>query len=81
MPIVQSSAVTPLSSKEVFIFTGGAVNNAMEHTDTFLGQDLFYDALGVSALIEFIRDCSLVFKHCEFDQLPEKHLYIIAQKT
>ena len=70
-----------LSSKGVFIFTSGAVNNAREHTDTFLGQDLFYGALEIPALIEFIHDCGLVCKHFECDQLPEKHLYIIAQKT
>ena len=70
-----------LKKDGVFIFTTGAVDSPSEHTDTYLSQKLFYGVLGIPDLLKHLQDCGLILRHLEYDQFPEKHLYLIVQKT
>lgn len=70
-----------LKEDGIFIFTTGAIDAPSEHTDSFLGQRLFYGALGIPNLLNLLQDCGLILRHLEYDQFPEKHLYLITQKS
>jgi len=70
-----------LSVGGVLIFTTGGVDEAGEHTDDAMGQLLFYGVLGIPRLLATLEACGLALRHFEFDQHPEKHLLVIAQKT
>jgi SAM-dependent methyltransferase len=65
----------------IFIFTTGAVDQPTEHTDTCMGQKLFYGVLGIPGLLALLQDCGLILRHFEYDQYPEKHLYLVVQKA
>ena len=64
----------------MFIFTTGGVDEPSEHTDSYMGQKLFYGVLGIPDLLELLQECGLILRHFEYDEYPEKHLYLIAQK-
>jgi SAM-dependent methyltransferase len=44
------------------------------------GVDLPYSTLGIPKLLELLTQCGCVCRHLEYDQHPEKHLVVIAQK-
>jgi SAM-dependent methyltransferase len=45
------------------------------------GIELGYGILGIPRLLELLTKFGCVCRHLEYDQYPEQHLYIIAQKT
>lgn len=51
------------------------------HTDEWRGQTFRYSSLGVTKNIEILQAQGMQLRHLEHDQLPEKHVYAIAQKT
>ena len=70
-----------LQDDGVFIFSAGGVDESDEHTDSFLGQNFFYGAIGIPGLLRLLHDCGLALRHFEFDQWPYNHLCVIVQKT
>lgn len=64
----------------ILIFTSGGLDAPDEATNPCLGQALYHAALGIPALLELIPKCDCVCRHLEYDQYPEKHLYLIVQK-
>jgi 2-polyprenyl-3-methyl-5-hydroxy-6-metoxy-1,4-benzoquinol methylase len=64
----------------VLIFTSGGLDSPGEATNPFLGQPLYHAALGIPKLLEIIAACGCICRHLEYDQYPEKHLYLIVQK-
>ena len=70
-----------LNPNGVLIYTTGGLDRPDHITNPFLGQPLYTAAWGISDLLRTIDQCHCICRHLEFDQFPEKHLYIIAQKT
>jgi len=69
-----------LADNGVLIFTSGAVDEAGDGSNPFLGQELYHTALGISAILKILNDCNCVCRHLENDDWPNPHLYIIAQR-
>jgi predicted TPR repeat methyltransferase len=69
-----------LEAGGVFIFTAGGLDAEDSHVDSTMGPQVYYSTLGIPGLLEVIAEAGCICRHLEFDQLPHKHLYIIAQR-
>ncbi|MBF2026066.1 MAG: class I SAM-dependent methyltransferase [Oscillatoriales cyanobacterium C42_A2020_001] len=85
LPLNQQEPVTKklcnaLEPGGVLIFTcgGGSING--EISGSFQGQDFDYSTLGVDAFLQILTEQHCTCRHLEYDQYPENHVYIIAQK-
>ncbi|HBB31293.1 MAG TPA: class I SAM-dependent methyltransferase [Cyanobacteria bacterium UBA8803] len=65
----------------VILFTCGGGHTKGEISGSFQGQDFDYSTLGVDAFLRILAECHCTCRHLEYDQYPEKHVYIIAQKV
>lgn len=72
--------VRALSAQGVLIFSFGGVDEAGDHTDDFMGPEVYYSSLGVNGILSLLLELNCVCKHLEFDQYPQVHTYIIVQK-
>jgi len=71
-----------LASGGVHLFTTVAFDEPGDHGDSgHMGVPLAYGTLGIPRLLELLPKFGCVCRHLEYDQHPEQHLYIIAQKT
>lgn len=64
----------------VFIWTTGGLDGPEEKWDSSMGPPMYYSVLGISQTLQTIAEAGCVCRHLEYDQLPEKHLFLIAQK-
>ena len=69
-----------LAPNGVYIFTTGGLDEPGEKSDSNMGVPLGYSVLGISKLLELLNKFGCICRHLEYDQYPEKHLYLIAQK-
>ncbi len=65
----------------VLLFTCGGGHLPGEVSGSLEGQNFEYSTLGVDAFLQILIDCHCTCRHLEYDQYPENHVYIIAQKT
>jgi predicted TPR repeat methyltransferase len=65
----------------VFIFSFGGLDEPAEHVDSYMGPEVYYGSLGIPRVLEVISESTCFCRHLEFDQYPQKHLYIIVQKA
>ncbi len=65
----------------IFIFTTGGLDEPSEKSDSSMGPPVHYSVLGIPMTLQLLSEFGCICRHLEFDQYPEKHLYIIAQKT
>ena len=68
-----------LSKGGVMIYSLG--DDVGEHTDVWKNQTFPYSSLGIAANVDILNRNSLSVRHIELDQYPEKHAYIVSQKT
>jgi 2-polyprenyl-3-methyl-5-hydroxy-6-metoxy-1,4-benzoquinol methylase len=85
IPMEEHERVLPkvlaaLAPGGVCIFTTGGVDEASDTTDAAMGPLMYHSAPGLPRLLEIIIDSGCVCRHLEYDQYPELHVYIIAQK-
>ena len=45
-----------------------------------MGLEMYYATLGIQGLLDVIDEAGCVCRHLEFDQLPEKHLFLVVQR-
>jgi SAM-dependent methyltransferase len=64
----------------VFIFTTGGVDEPEEKSDSAMGVPVSYGVLGIPRTLEILAQAGCICRHLEYDQFPEPHLYLIAQK-
>jgi len=69
-----------LNPKGVVLFTCGGGLGSQEISGSFAGETFDYSTLGVNAFLRLLREFGCRCKHLEYDQYPENHVYIIAQK-
>jgi SAM-dependent methyltransferase len=79
-PVMQKICAA-LSPGGVFLFTTGGLDEPTEKTDSSMGPPLHYSVLGIPHTLALLTQCGCICRHLEYDQLHEKHLYIIAQKS
>lgn len=70
-----------LNSKGVLLFTCGGTIGPEEISGGFQGESFDYSTLGVNEFLQLLIEFRCTCKHLEYDQFPEKHVCIIAQKT
>jgi 2-polyprenyl-3-methyl-5-hydroxy-6-metoxy-1,4-benzoquinol methylase len=72
--------VASLNSGGVLLFSFGGTNARSEHTDDFMGPEVYYSSLGTNGFIALLIDLGCICRHLEYDGYPELHAYLIAQK-
>ena len=70
-----------LADRGVLIFTTGGLDGPEEKLDSFMGPQVYYSVLGIPKTLEILLESGCICRHLEYDQYPEQHLYLIAQKT
>ena len=65
----------------VFIWTTAGLDGPEVKRDSAMGPPMFYSVLGIPKTLAIISEAGCVCRHLEFDQLPEKHVFLIAQKA
>lgn len=78
---VLKKLMSSLNKGGVCIFSTGGLDEASEHTDDYMGPEVYYSALGIPNLLEVISESGCICRHLEYDQYPELHLYLIVQKA
>jgi SAM-dependent methyltransferase len=69
-----------LAPEGVLLFTcGGGRPGTI--TGRFWEEDFGYSTLGVEGFVAVLEASGCLCRHVEYDQLPENHVFIIAQKT
>ena len=69
-----------LSDGGILIFTSGGVDAPEDGSNTFTGEPLYHAALGIPKLLEIVSQQRCICRHLEYDQYPERHIYLIVQK-
>ena len=65
----------------VCLLTSVGFDEPGDHGDSRqMGQPLAYGTLGVPRLLELLAEFGCIPRHLEYDQYPELHLVIVAQK-
>jgi len=64
----------------VLVFSAGGLDAPGEHVDATMGPPLHYSTLGIPGLLEVIADADCACRHLEFDQYPQKHVYLVVQR-
>lgn len=64
----------------VLMFTCGGGYRSSEVSGAFQGENFEYSTLGVNAFLRILDEQACTCLHLEYDQYPENHVYIIAQK-
>jgi len=65
----------------VHLFTTIGFDEPGDHGDSGqMGIPLAYGTLGIPRLLELLPQFGCVCRHLDYDQFPEKHLVVIAQK-
>lgn len=71
---------TALETNGAFLFTCGGGHTSSTITGSFEGQDSAYSTLGVNTFLQLLHEQGCTCRHLEYDQHPENHVTIIAQK-
>ncbi len=85
VPLADAEAVlrkllAALSPGGVLIWTTAGLDGPEEKVDTCMGPPVYYSVPGLTRTLEILGECGCSCRHLEYDQLPEKHVFIIAQK-
>ena len=69
-----------LSPGGVIIFTAGGTQAPEEVTNPCLGQPLYHASAGIPAILRTLEEGGCACRHLEYDQYPERHVTLIAQR-
>lgn len=67
-----------LTDNGVLIYSFG--NAVGEHTDQWHEDTFYYSSIGINENLSVLMQMGLTIMHVEQDQLPEKHVFVIASK-
>ena len=65
----------------VLIWTMGGLDGPEEKRDSSMGPTVYYSVLGITKTLQTVAEAGCVCRHLEYDQWPEKHVFIVAQKV
>jgi len=77
---VLAKLLAGLNPRGVLLFTAGGLDHPEEKNDSSMGPPLHSATLGIPAIINLIHTSGCNLRHLEFDQHPESHLVVIAQR-
>ena len=85
VPLAQQEAVLTkmcrgLLAGGVLVFTTGGTDDPSERHDSCMGPPMYHATLGIPKTLQVPAVAGCVCRHLEYDQHPEAHLYVIAQK-
>lgn len=69
-----------LAADGVLVFTTGGTDGPSEKQNSYMGPPIYHAALGLPRTLQILADAGCLCRHLEYDQHPELHVYIIAQK-
>lgn len=86
VPLAQQEAVLTklcrgLAAGGVLVFTTGGTDAPSEKQDSFMGPPMYHATLGLPMALQVLAEAGCTCRHLEYDQHPELHVYIIAQKS
>lgn len=64
----------------VCIFSAGGLDAPSEILDSTMGVSMYHGTIGVPNILKLLAEANCICRHLEYDQYPESHLFIIAQK-
>ena len=70
-----------LKSGGALIYTMGGTDRPESITNPCLGQQLYHATMGIPRALKVIDECRCLCRHLEYDQYPEKHLYLVIQRA
>lgn len=70
-----------LAAGGVFVFTTGGTDAPDERQNSYMGPPMYHATLGIPRTLGVLADSGCVCRHLEYDQYPEAHVYLIAQKS
>ena len=65
----------------VFLWTTGGTDGPGEKRDAAMGPPMYYSVPGIPRTLQIVADAGCVCRHLEYDQFPEPHVFLIAQKV
>jgi trans-aconitate methyltransferase len=65
----------------ILIFTMGGTDQPGEVRDQHMGVPMFTATLGIPSMLALLPECGCVCRHLEYDQWPQLHVCMIAQKA
>ncbi|SON48920.1 class I SAM-dependent methyltransferase [Vibrio tapetis] len=78
---VLTKIVNALNQGGVFIFSFGGTAESGEHTDSFMGPQVYYSSLGTNGFLSLFIELGCQIRHVEFDQYPEFHTFMVVEKV
>lgn len=69
-----------LSPDGVLLMSFGGTAHADEHRNQSMGPELYYATLGLAGYQQQLLASNLLLRHLEFDQYPELHAFLVAQR-
>lgn len=86
VPLSQQEAlftklVNGLDENGVLVLSCGGTDEPEELYDSTMGPEVYYGSLGVNYILTLLDNLGCRIRHVEFDQYPELHVCIIAQKS
>ena len=86
VPLARQEAVLTklcrgLSAGGVLVFTMGGTDGPEEKRDSGMGVPMYHATLGLPATLRVLAGAGCVCRHLEYDQRPEAHVYVVAQKV
>jgi RimJ/RimL family protein N-acetyltransferase len=69
-----------LSAGGVIVFTTGGTDAPDERRDSHMGPPMYHATLGIPKTLHVLAEAGCVCRHLEYDQYPEAHVCLIAQK-
>lgn len=78
---VLAKLVSSLNVGGVLIFSFGGTDEEGDHTDDFMGPQVYYSTLGTNGFLKILIELGCNCRHLEYDQNSELHAYLIVQKA
>jgi len=86
VPLAEQEAVLRklcdgLNSGGVLIFTMGGTDQPGEVEDAHMGVPMYTATMGIPKALALLAACGCVCRHLEYDQHPQLHVCVIAQRA
>jgi RimJ/RimL family protein N-acetyltransferase len=86
VPLAEQEAVLAklcrgLAAGGVLVFTTGGTDAPDETRNSYMGPPMYHATPGIPNTLRVLAGAGCVCRHLEYDQHPEAHVYIIAQKV
>lgn len=78
---VLSKLLDMLNPSGILLFSFGGVDQPGEHQNNAMGPTVNYSSLGTNGFLSLLMQKGATIRHMEFDQYPELHCYLIAEKS